>query len=341
MIQAEDRAHRIGQNNDFVDIKYLYGPETLDDFILDRLQKKLTIVSTTLDDKKEVLGVKADPKLINFGEKSSKELIEEAIGEDLDTENLEKKMLNDLDFITDNKRKKSRKKRKSKSKKKHLLSSKSNNSKSSLNSKSNNNISTSKNKEIRYPKPSKRRPSFSEIKKENVSKLSNYKDLKKSWRTTNKKKSNSVIKYPKKENEKIFGDEEFSKKTILTLINDNKNIIKENLDKSSINKASEDNEKYLGLNPTNNGKENTINDNKIYKDYLFVNLHKVNRRRTINEEDKMQTKTSNIGIISISKLKNRKESKSLLLPDNKIEIKANENTDENIVQDFKDKTPII
>jgi hypothetical protein len=114
MIQAEDRAHRIGQNNDFVDIKYLYGPETLDDFILDRLQKKLTIVSTTLDDKKEILGVKADPKLINFGEKSSKELIEEDIGEDIDIENIEKKMLNDLDFITDNRRKKSRKKRNNK-----------------------------------------------------------------------------------------------------------------------------------------------------------------------------------------------------------------------------------
>ena len=67
----------------------------------------------------------------------------------------------------------------------------------------------------------------------------------------------------------------------------------------------------------------------------------MNRRRTINEEDKKQTKASNIDITSISKLKNRKESKSLLLPENKIEIKYNENTDENIVQDFKDKTPII
>ena len=31
MIQAEDRAHRIGQKSNFVDIKYLYGPGTLDD----------------------------------------------------------------------------------------------------------------------------------------------------------------------------------------------------------------------------------------------------------------------------------------------------------------------
>ena len=35
MIQAEDKAHRIGQKSEFVDIKYLYGLETLDDFILD------------------------------------------------------------------------------------------------------------------------------------------------------------------------------------------------------------------------------------------------------------------------------------------------------------------
>ena len=45
MIQAEDRAHRIGQKSELVDIKYLYGQETLDDFMLDKLQKKLVIVS--------------------------------------------------------------------------------------------------------------------------------------------------------------------------------------------------------------------------------------------------------------------------------------------------------
>ena len=64
MIQAEDRAHRIGQKSNFVDIKYLYGPGTLDDFILDKLQKKLVIVSTTIDDKRENFGVQADPNLI-------------------------------------------------------------------------------------------------------------------------------------------------------------------------------------------------------------------------------------------------------------------------------------
>jgi len=329
MIQAEDRAHRIGQNNDFVDIKYLYGPETLDDFILDRLQKKLTIVSTTLDDKKEVLGVKADPKLINFGEKSSKELIEEDMGEDLDIENLEKKMLNDLDFITDNKRKKSRKKRKNKSKKKNLLSSRSKISSKSLND--NNNLSNSKKKEIRYPKESKKTPSFTEIKKENVPKLSSLSDLKKSWRTTNKKKSNSINKYPKSKN-KDGKPSMFEKILLLGEMdaNDNTNFIKEKLDKTDKNKISED-------------KENLAINNMT--DFLFTNLHKVNRRRTIIEENKKETNISNIDIISISKQKNRKESKSLLLPDNKNKIIFNQNKDENadanIVQDFKDKTPII
>ena len=96
MIQAEDRVHRIGQKSEFVDIKYLYGEETLDDFILDKLQKKLTIVSTTLDDKKEFLGVKADPNLVGISKKSdfvkyNKEMCEEY---DLcDMDDMEKKCL--------------------------------------------------------------------------------------------------------------------------------------------------------------------------------------------------------------------------------------------------------
>ncbi len=58
MIQAEDRAHRIGQNSGFVDIKYLYGPGTIDDYIFSKLQKKLLVVSTTLDDKQIGFGIK-------------------------------------------------------------------------------------------------------------------------------------------------------------------------------------------------------------------------------------------------------------------------------------------
>ena len=132
MIQAEDRVHRIGQKSEFVDIKYLYGEETLDDFILDKLQKKLTIVSTTLDDKKEFLGVKADPNLVGISKKSdfvkyNKEMCEEY---DLcDMDDMEKKMFEDLGETTgkkdknknDNNRNKSdnKKKKKNKNKKKN------------------------------------------------------------------------------------------------------------------------------------------------------------------------------------------------------------------------------
>ena len=117
MIQAEDRVHRIGQRSEFVDIKYLYGKGTLDDFILDKLQKKLTIVSTTLDDKKENFGVKADENLINLGSKANNfikynkgELCEEF---DLcEMEDMEKKMFEDLGETTGKKEKaKDKKKR--------------------------------------------------------------------------------------------------------------------------------------------------------------------------------------------------------------------------------------
>ena len=110
MIQAEDRAHRIGQKSNFVDIKYLYGPGTLDDFILDTLQKKLVIVSTTIDDKKENFGVQADPNLIYAEEgrpKNSQELIKFNKGdlynefdndseEEIDSKKMEKIMMKEL-----------------------------------------------------------------------------------------------------------------------------------------------------------------------------------------------------------------------------------------------------
>ena len=110
MIQAEDRVHRIGQKSDFVDIKYLYGPETLDDFILDKLQKKLTIVSTTLDDKKENFGVDANPDLIDLGSKqmdfikyNKGDLCEEY--ELCNGDDIEKKLFDDLGESTNKKEK--------------------------------------------------------------------------------------------------------------------------------------------------------------------------------------------------------------------------------------------
>ena len=110
MIQAEDRAHRIGQKSNFVDIKYLYGPGTLDDFILDKLQKKLVIVSTTIDDKKENFGVQANPNLIYVEgkPKNSQELInlnkgdfdmdnsDSDDGEEIGSKKLEERMMKEL-----------------------------------------------------------------------------------------------------------------------------------------------------------------------------------------------------------------------------------------------------
>ena len=339
MIQAEDRAHRIGQKSDFVDIKYLYGPETLDDFILDKLQKKLTIVSTTLDDKQEILGVKADPKLIHAG-KTSKELIEYELGEDYfgeDGENpddLEKKMLNDLPNDSDDKKKKPKKK-KGKKKSKANASSKStdiDNIENIDNEKSNNNSnSNSKNKEIRYPKPSKEKRSFSDVKKEHISKLSGIKELRKIWASENKPKS--ANKYNKKKIENIE-NEDFSKKTILTLINDNKNIIKQKLD-NNIKKDLIEKPKY-------DGKENVdINENNdIFQNDLSVNLHKTNMRRVVSLEDTKQTQKSLIDLIDENNenLKDKEETKRLLFPNDNNSFN---NNNENINQNINDKVPLI
>ena len=110
MIQAEDRVHRIGQKSEFVDIQYLYGPETLDDFILDKLQKKLTIVSTTLDDEKEKFGVDANPDFIDLGSKQNDfikynkgDLCEEY--ELCNGDDIEKKLFDDLCESTNKKEK--------------------------------------------------------------------------------------------------------------------------------------------------------------------------------------------------------------------------------------------
>jgi len=49
MIQAEDRAHRIGQINQ-VNIIYLYGLATIDEILYPRIREKYFVVSTILDD---------------------------------------------------------------------------------------------------------------------------------------------------------------------------------------------------------------------------------------------------------------------------------------------------
>jgi SWI/SNF-related matrix-associated actin-dependent regulator 1 of chromatin subfamily A len=50
MIQAEDRAHRIGQKST-VQIIYLYGAATIDEIFFPRIREKYFLVSTILDDK--------------------------------------------------------------------------------------------------------------------------------------------------------------------------------------------------------------------------------------------------------------------------------------------------
>ena len=318
MIQAEDRAHRIGQKSNCVDIKYLYGPETLDDFILDKLQKKLTIVSTTLDDKKEVLGVNADPNLIHVNGNKSKDSInieygsyeygeDEGEEEDEDIENIEKKMLADLKSYEKEKEKSQIEKRKKgdKSKNKKMMK---------LKNKDTKEKSTIFKKEMLHC-ISKRNKSMSEIKKQNGSKISEIKELTKIWASQNKVKS--VNKYQKLIKEK--NDEKISDTAILTLVNDNKNIIKERT--NNINNI------------------NTNNDIKDYKRILSVNLHKTNNRRTTAQKETKISLNPFINLIKISNNKNFTETKKVLFINNKnIYIK---NINDNIIQNMKDKVPLI
>ena len=50
MIQAEDRAHRIGQKN-AVNIYYLHGSGTIDDVMFQMIQEKQQVVSSAVDSK--------------------------------------------------------------------------------------------------------------------------------------------------------------------------------------------------------------------------------------------------------------------------------------------------
>ena len=343
MIQAEDRAHRIGQKSNFVDIKYLYGPETLDDFILDKLQKKLTIVSTTLDDKKEILGVNADPNLIHVKGTKSKDSInieyendEYNEEEDENEEYIEKKMIDDLNSDEKEKDKEQKKKRnkRNKSKNKKKMSSKTKDTKESTISKKENlhSNSSSKNKEPTYPKEFKKTKSMTELKKEIGSKISGIKELRKRWASQNKK---SAKKYKKLNKEK---NEEISKKAILTLVNANKNSLKEKID--NINNINYLNDKEnMNENINLNNKVNTNNDFKDYEKCLSVNLHKINNRRTTTQEETKITQNQKINLIESVNNKNISKNTKLLFTNNKNIY--NENMDDNITQNMKDKVPLI
>ena len=82
MIQAEDRAHRIGQENNCVNIHYLFASDTLDEIIYNKLNEKFMIVSSTMDNQvkdlemkkiKEKIGefVKVDGKEVSIDKRKS------------------------------------------------------------------------------------------------------------------------------------------------------------------------------------------------------------------------------------------------------------------------------
>ena len=101
MIQAEDRVHRIGQNSTFVDIKYLYAPGTIDDYIFSKLKQKLLVVSTTLDDKQ--IGFGMNNKSFEEGKEeikiNSKEKIKKEILNDESKSNNKNEITNIDNFI--------------------------------------------------------------------------------------------------------------------------------------------------------------------------------------------------------------------------------------------------
>ena len=74
MIQAEDRAHRIGQEHECVNIHYLYGPNTLDEVLFKMLNQKQNIFSNTLDNKSQNMDVKYTFKKVGDFEKGRSDL---------------------------------------------------------------------------------------------------------------------------------------------------------------------------------------------------------------------------------------------------------------------------
>lgn len=74
MIQAEDRAHRIGQEHECVNIHYLYGPDTIDEVLFKMLNQKQNIFSNTLDNMVKNMEVKNTYKKVGDFEKGRDDL---------------------------------------------------------------------------------------------------------------------------------------------------------------------------------------------------------------------------------------------------------------------------
>ena len=74
MIQAEDRAHRIGQEHECVNIHYLYGPQTLDEVLFKMLNQKQNIFANTLDNVSQNMEVRYTFKKVGDFEKGKSDL---------------------------------------------------------------------------------------------------------------------------------------------------------------------------------------------------------------------------------------------------------------------------
>ena len=332
MIQAEDRAHRIGQKSEYIDIKYLYGEETLDDFILEILQKKLTIVSTTIDDKKEILELSANPDFIHVKkshpktEKYKGEIylnIDDNIGDndEIDENNIEKKMMNDLnlDIKKNNIEQKNNKKINNNNNLNDFLNeNKGNflktNIELNVNKELNNNdfnLNNLKNNENLNDKflnlnndYSNKEIKISEIEnkefdspKNNININNNDLEIKNNYFKNNNAKyqNNDFNNKNISQNLNLSAQEESTKNLNLSdrnktneKFNYNSNYIN-NLNKTFNNfleKLEDDNNKDTDKKEENN---NIDEDFKYYKDNLLINLHKTNMRINISQDETKQT----------------------------------------------------
>ena len=105
MIQAEDRAHRIGQEHECVNIHYLYGPDTIDEVLFRMLNQKQNIFSNTLDNMVKNMEVKNTYKKVGDFLKGKNDLDVNINNKELIvTESGNKNMtLNNFVFIKNNK----------------------------------------------------------------------------------------------------------------------------------------------------------------------------------------------------------------------------------------------
>ena len=118
MIQAEDRAHRIGQEHECVNIHYLYGPDTIDEVLFKMLNQKQNIFSNTLDNMVKNMEVKNTYKKVGDFQKGRDDLDVNINNKKLIvTESGNKNMtLNDFVFTRKNIKEKERKEEKNESK---------------------------------------------------------------------------------------------------------------------------------------------------------------------------------------------------------------------------------